>query len=51
MAVLGIMWMFDWLRISGRGDARLCRNADMTNIMEVLSPAEREAKARFISGL
>jgi hypothetical protein len=41
----------DWLRIFGRGDARLCRNADMTNIMEALSLAEREAKARFISGL
>jgi cytochrome c553 len=26
-------------------------NADMANLMKVLSPAEREAMARYISGL
>ena len=32
-------------------DGERTNNADMTNIMKPLSPAEREAMARFISGL
>jgi hypothetical protein len=31
-------------------DGGRTNNADMTNIMKALSPAEREAMARFISG-
>jgi cytochrome c553 len=32
-------------------DGERTNNADMTNIMKAISPAEREAMARFISGL
>jgi len=32
-------------------DGERANNADMTNLMKAISPAEREAMARFISGL
>jgi len=32
-------------------DGERTNNADMTNIMKAISPAEREAMARHISGL
>jgi len=32
-------------------DGERSNNADMTNIMKAISPAEREAMARYIAGL